>query len=195
MEGKETFPKRHPVWTVILTLATLVLSVSAIGACASTDEQPISKSKSTNTSADTASAQTTPVDPSNPANPDDESDTEEAPSAPKPSKPKPSKPDMTAGQENALESAHSYIDGQAFSKKGLIEQLSSEYGEDFSKADATFAANHVGADRKAEAVESAEGYLDGQSFSKAGLIEQLTSSYGEGFTPEQARYAVGKVYR
>ena len=69
-------------------------------------------------------------------------------------------PEMTSGQENALESAQSYIDMGGFSKKGLIGQLSSSAGEGFSKADATFAANNVGADWREEAVESAQSYLD-----------------------------------
>src|SRR3954451_4085472 len=46
------------------------------------------------------------------------------------------KPAMTSGQKNALESAESYLDGQAFSKRGLIQQLKFE---DYSKADAKFA--------------------------------------------------------
>src|ERR687892_415865 len=53
------------------------------------------------------------------------------------------KAQMTSGQENALESAQTYVDMSGFSKKGLIQQLSSSAGEGFSKADATFAANHV----------------------------------------------------
>lgn len=105
------------------------------------------------------------------------------------------RPEMTAGQENALESAHSYIDLSGFSKKGLIQQLHSEAGEGFSLADATYAANHVGADWKQEAVESAQSYLDMGGFSRSSLMEQLTSSAGEKFTQAQARYAVNKVYR
>jgi hypothetical protein len=103
-------------------------------------------------------------------------------------------PEMTSGQENALESAQSYLDMGGFSKAGLIGQLSSSAGEGFSKADATFAANHADADWNKEAVESAQGYLDMGGFSKASLIEQLSSSAGEKFTPAQARYAVSKVY-
>jgi hypothetical protein len=70
---------------------------------------------------------------------------------------------------------------------GLIEQL--KY-EGFSKKDATYAADAVGANWKQEAVESAEGYLDLSGFSRSGLIEQLEY---EGFTPAQARYAANKV--
>jgi hypothetical protein len=108
--------------------------------------------------------------------------------------PPPQEPDLTAGQENALNSAQDYIDLSGFSRAGLIRQLSSSAGEGFSKADATFAANHVGADWNAEAVEAAQEYLDFQSFSRSGLIEQLSSSAGDQFTPAQAQYAVDQVY-
>ncbi len=103
-------------------------------------------------------------------------------------------PELTSGQKNALEAGESYLDGMAFSKKGLIGQLSSPAGDGYSKADAKFAASHLGADWKAEAVEAAESYLDGMAFSKEGLYEQLSSPAGDQFTPAQARYAVDKVY-
>ena len=93
-----------------------------------------------------------------------------------------------------MESAQSYLDMSGFSRKGLIQQLSSSAGEGFSKADATFAADHVDVNWKDEAVESAQSYLDMSSFSRDGLIEQLSSSAGEGFTLAQAQYAVGQVY-
>ena len=70
----------------------------------------------------------------------------------------------------------------------------SSAGDDFSKADATFAANNVDADWNAEAVEAAEAYLDILPMSKAALIEQLSSSAGDKFTPAQAEYAATKVY-
>ena len=101
---------------------------------------------------------------------------------------------LTSGQENALRAAEDYLDISAFSKAGLIQQLSSPAGEGYSKADATFAANNVDADWDAEAVEAAEGYLEISSFSKDGLIEQLSSAAGDQFTLEQAQYAVNKVY-
>jgi type IV secretory pathway VirB10-like protein len=106
----------------------------------------------------------------------------------------PAEPEMTSGQENAVKSAQSYLDMSGFSRKGLIQQLSSSAGEGFPKADATFAADHVDVNWKDEAVESAQGYLDMSSFSRDGLIEQLSSSAGEGFTLAQAQYAVGQVY-
>jgi cell division septum initiation protein DivIVA len=47
-------------------------------------------------------------------------------------------------RENAVESATSYLETQSFSCQGLIDQLSSEYGEQYSYSDATYAAKQVG---------------------------------------------------
>jgi hypothetical protein len=184
------FSKNHPVWSGIIGLVLLVIIVSALGG-GSSDKSTTPTTSAADTSANTAPAQTTPVHPdedSQPGNLADESDADSEDAAP-------SEPSMTPGQENALESAQNYIDLGGFSKQGLIEQLSSSAGDGFSKADATYAANHVGADWKQEAVESAQSYLDMSGFSRSGLIEQLTSDAGDGFTPAQARYAVDKVYR
>jgi hypothetical protein len=104
------------------------------------------------------------------------------------------KPEMTSGQKNALESAQNYVEMSGFSKAGLIQQLSSSAGDGYSKADATFAANHVGADWNKEAVESAKNYLEITPMSKDGLIQQLSSSAGDKYTEVQARYAANKVY-
>ena len=92
-------------------------------------------------------------------------------------------PEMTSGQENALEAAQNYIDIGPFSKAGLIQQLSSSAGDGYSRADATFAANHVDADWNAEAVEAAKNYLDISSFSKQGLIEQVVVFSGRQVHP------------
>ena len=43
----------------------------------------------------------------------------------------PDKPEMTMAQENAYGSAKDYIDNGAFSKQGLLQQLTSEYGEGY----------------------------------------------------------------
>ena len=61
----------------------------------------------------------------------------------------------------------------AFSRKGLIEQLSSEYGYGFSKADAIFAVNHIDVNWNKQAAKAAKDYLDFSAFSRNGLIEQL----------------------
>jgi Host cell surface-exposed lipoprotein len=101
----------------------------------------------------------------------------------------------TIGQREALASAKDYLSTEAFSRAGLIEQLSSSYGEGFSHADSVWAVNHAHANWNAEAVQAAKDYLSTESFSRAGLIEQLESSYGDGFTHAQAVYGVSVAYR
>ena len=104
---------------------------------------------------------------------------------------------MTLGQKNAVKSAQSYLSYSAFSRAGLGQQLTSEYGEGYPAEDAEFAIVYLEqnglVDWNAEAAESAKSYLDYSSFSRDGLFEQLTSEYGEGFTADQANYALSQV--
>lgn len=106
-------------------------------------------------------------------------------------------PEYTLAQKNAIRSAESYLAFTAFSRAGLIRQLTSEYGEGFELADAEFAVSTLeasgGVDWNEQAVRSAESYLDFSSFSRQGLYDQLTSEYGEQFTHEQAEYALSAV--
>jgi len=99
-------------------------------------------------------------------------------------------PPITKAQEQAIGSARSYLATSAFSRKGLIHQLSSAYGEGFSAKDATFAVEYLDVDWNEQAARSARSYLEVSNFSRAGLIHQLESSYGEGFTHAQAVYGV-----
>jgi hypothetical protein len=113
-----------------------------------------------------------------------------------PAKPKPTKkpePELTSGQENALSAAENYLSFAPFSHDGLIQQLSSEYGDGYSKADATYAADHVDVDFKEQAVKAAKNYLDISPFSRAAMIEQLSSEYGDQYTREQAEYGAKKA--
>jgi hypothetical protein len=97
-------------------------------------------------------------------------------------------------QQQALDSAQSYLAlGSGFSRQGLIDQLDSPYGSKFSVADATWAADHVGADWDAQAVMAAQGYMKLGGFSRQGLIDQLDSPYGGKFTLAQATYAANQV--
>lgn len=99
----------------------------------------------------------------------------------------------TVSQRNALEQAQSYLEFSGFSEAGLFDQLTSEYGGQFSKADAKWAIARLDVDWNQEAVEAAESYLEFSSFSRNGLIDQLTSPYGGQFTKAQALYAVKAV--
>jgi hypothetical protein len=100
---------------------------------------------------------------------------------------------MTVAQQQAIESANSYLRLGGFSRAGLIQQLSSSAGEGFPKAVAKFAVGHVQVNWNEQAVKSAKSYLEIGGFSRAGLIQQLSSSAGEGFTHAQAVYAVNHV--
>ncbi len=100
----------------------------------------------------------------------------------------------TVSQQNAYRAAQSYLELTSFSRAGLIQQLTSEYGEAYPAEDAEFAVARLesegGVDWNAEAAEAAQSYLELTSFSRQGLIDQLTSEYGDGFTQEQAEYGV-----
>jgi hypothetical protein len=116
-----------------------------------------------------------------------------APAAPAPAAP--ATPAVTNSQQQALDSATSYLGlDSGFSRQGLIDQLDSPYGGKFSVADATWATDHSGADWDAQAVLAAKGYMNlGTGFSRSGLIDQLDSPYGGKFTYAQATYAAGQV--
>lgn len=109
------------------------------------------------------------------------------PVAPKTTQPTKTAPAMTASQEQAIGTAEDYLQGQSFSRKGLIEQL--KY-EGFSAKDAAFGVDHLKVDWSIQAVAVAKGYLESQHFSRSGLIEQLEY---EGFTHKQAVYGVSKA--
>jgi hypothetical protein len=105
----------------------------------------------------------------------------------------PSRSKITLAMENALSSAQDYLDYSAFSRQGLIDQLSSEYGSGFEIADATWAVSQLKVDWKQQAVQAAKDYLDYSSFSRQGLIDQLSSPYGSQFTVEEATFAVNQI--
>lgn len=106
----------------------------------------------------------------------------------KQAKSKPTKPSMTGAQSNAVEAAKQYLDTEAFSEAGLIQQLSSQDGDGYPLAIATFAVHYLHVDWNAEAIQDAKTYLQTQPFSCAGLTQQLAASAGEGFTHAQAQY-------
>ena len=107
--------------------------------------------------------------------------------------------DMTMEQKNAYKAAKSYLEFSGFSKQGLIDQLSSEYADNYPEDVAEFAVNALEengeVDWVEECKESAQSYLEFSSFSKEGLIEQLTSEYGDKYTREEAEAAVEEVYK
>ena len=95
---------------------------------------------------------------------------------------------LTGPPKNAVRSAQQYISLQGFSRSGLIEQLSSDYGDGYNVSDATVAVDSMNIDWNKQAVRSAKQYLSIQGFSCKGLIDQLSSSYGDKYTQSQAAY-------
>lgn len=95
---------------------------------------------------------------------------------------------LSGPRGNAVRSAKQYLSVQGFSRDGLIEQLSSDYGDGYNRADATAAVDSLNIDWNKQAARSAQQYLSIQGFSCKGLIEQLSSSAGDKYTVEQATY-------
>ncbi|OLT46945.1 hypothetical protein BJF85_00285 [Saccharomonospora sp. CUA-673] len=100
----------------------------------------------------------------------------------------PAEPQLPPQVQQAVRSAESYLEFSAFSKEGLIQQLSSPAGEGYPKDVAIQAVDTLDVDWNEQAAESAQNYLEYSAFSCTGLIQQLSSSAGEQFTEEQATY-------
>ena len=173
----------NKIRNVVVSVLGGVVLISGIGACSTATEEP-TKKESQSAQKDSAKEQW-------------EKEFEEAKKhnekGYKDLQKKDSAPEGTVSQQQAVEAAQSYLDMGGFSKAGLIEQLSSEYGDGFSKSDAEYAANHVNVNWNEQAVQAAEGYMEMGGFSRASLLDQLTSEYGDQFTQTQAEYAVNQV--
>ncbi len=102
-------------------------------------------------------------------------------------------PQVPAEYKSALAKADSYANTQHMSKKGLYDQLTSEYGEQFSKEAAQYAVDNVQADWKANALVKAKSYQETQNMSPAAIRDQLVSEYGEQFTAAEADYAIANL--
>ena len=102
-------------------------------------------------------------------------------------------PSLTGPQRNAVRSARQYLNMTGFSRDGLIEQLSSSFGDGYDVADATAAVDSLDVDWNENAARSAAQYLSMSGFSCDGLVEQLSSSAGDKYTESQARYGAQKA--
>ena len=76
------------------------------------------------------------------------------------------------------------------SKRGIYDQLTSEYGEKFSAEAAQYAIDNVKVDWNANALAKAKNYQNTMNMSPAAIHDQLTSEYGEKFTQAEADYAI-----
>lgn len=90
----------------------------------------------------------------------------------------------------ALNKAKNYSDMLHMSKERIYSQLTSEYGEKFSKEAAQYAMDNLNVDFKENARKKAESYQEIMNMSPDAIYDQLVSEYGEQFTEEEARYAI-----
>ena len=90
---------------------------------------------------------------------------------------------------SALKKAESYSGTMSMSKAGVYDQLTSEYGEQFSKDAGQYAVDNVKADWKANALKKGQTYQDDMAMSPKAVYDQLVSEYGEQFTAKEAQYA------
>lgn len=97
-------------------------------------------------------------------------------------------PAVPPQEQQAIGAAQDYLSFTAFSRDGLIRQLSSSAGDGYPKDVATAAVDSLGEDWNAEAAKAAANYLSLTHFSCSGLIQQLDSSAGDEYTVAQATY-------
>ncbi len=105
----------------------------------------------------------------------------------------PAVPNVPAEYASALDKADSYANMMHMSKAGLYDQLTSEYGEQFSAEVAQYAVDNVVTDWNANALAKAQSYQDDMSMAPAAIHDQLTSEYGEQFTAAEADYAIANL--
>lgn len=168
------------VWFIILCAVVLIGIIGAIAGGGDEDSTDVSKNNDTEIET-TVEA------------------TEEATEAPTETEAPDPTADYNMEEKNCYQAALNYLDLMGFSKKGLIEQLSSEYGDNYPQATAEKIVNDLEktgqVDWEKQAERSAQSYLDTMSFSKDELVEQLCSEYGDQYTREEAEKAVDAVYK
>ena len=187
---RKAWPARHKVLTGLMAVGALIVIIVATSA-SNKPSTPVADTGVANNSASPSAAASSAA-----ASPSAVASSASAVASTAPSAPAaPASPAMTTAQEQAVDSAQSYLsEGQGFSEQGLLNQLTSSYGSGFAAPDAEFAIHYLNPNWDQQAVDSAQSYLTGgQGFSEQGLIQQLTSSSGSGFTLTQAEYAIDHV--
>ena len=194
-QSKQKKPWFKKWWVWLIALLALAAIGGSLGGGKDTAANSTNSSSSTTTSEEapstksatsTEEAPATASETSTEEAPTDasETSTEEAPATE-------TAPDagLTGARGNAVRSARNYLEMTGFSKEGLIDQLSSPYGDQYSKADATAAVNSMtDVNWNEQAARKAKSYLEMSPFSCTGLIDQLASQYADKFTRAEATY-------
>lgn len=101
--------------------------------------------------------------------------------------------DVPVEFQSALNQAQGYSDMMHLSKTGLWDQLTSEYGGQFTEEAADYAVENVEADWNENALEQGRSYQETMSMSPAAVYDQLVSEFGGKFSAEEAQYAVDNL--
>lgn len=99
-------------------------------------------------------------------------------------------PSVPAEYKSALSQATTYANDMHLSKKGVYDQLVSEYGGKFKPEAAQYAIDNVKADWNANALAQAKTYQNDMNLSPSAVRDQLVSEYGGKFTAAEADYAI-----
>ncbi len=193
---------RHKVLSMVLGF-TLVVLVCCCGGMALVmeggsggDGDAGSSASEEQTSATAEEESSEPASSDSANSKDDEPEQDEAESEePTEEEPADEGDDMSQEQKNAISAAENYLDVMPFSKKGLIEQLSSDAGDGYPRDVAEQAVEEIDADVDwdAQAVKAAKNYQDLMPMSRSEMIQQLSSDAGDGFTQEQAEHAADEL--
>lgn len=98
--------------------------------------------------------------------------------------------DIPREYTSALNKAKNYSNLMNMSKRGIYDQLTSEYGENFTSEAAQYAIDNLDVDWNYNALQKAKSYQELMDMSPAAIYDQLVSDYGEKFTSEEAQYAI-----
>lgn len=101
--------------------------------------------------------------------------------------------DVPTEYKSALRQAKIYSDTMNMSKAAIYDQLTSEYGGQFTNEAAHYAIDNVEANWKENALKSAETYQETMAMSPNAIYDQLVSEYGGQFTAEEAQYAIDNL--
>jgi hypothetical protein len=169
--------------------AVLIFAIlSSVASPASISSNSGASKTSATTTAQTAGASPTATTQSKQEDKTAEPTKTETPKSPEPTPTK--QPEVPADFKSALNKATSYSNIMHMSKRGVYDQLVSEYGEKFSAAAAQYAIDNIKADWNANALAKAKSYQDTMNMSPAAVHDQLTSENGEKFTQAEADYAI-----
>lgn len=160
---------------VVAWIVAIIVSIASVAGLAGAVSESV------------ASASAAPVAPSSDAAPVETTAAEPAEAATEP------EPAVPTEYLSALAQAETYSSIMHMSKAGVFDQLTSEFGGQFTPEAAQYAVDNVAADWNANALETAKTFQDSMSMSPAAIYDQLISEYGSKFTEAEAQYAVDNL--